>query len=96
MWRIALSVGLLCLLGGAPAKAQPMQTLTIYVVKNLLASPNFMALENGYWAEQGLNVQMRLTSGGRQVVQALQAATRNWAMWRSAARFPSAGRAATG
>ena len=73
MWRIALSIGLLWLLGDTPAEAQPMQTLTIYVVKNLLASPNFVALENGYWAEQGLDVQMRLTGSGRQVVQALQA-----------------------
>ncbi len=50
-----------------------MQTLHIYVVKNLLSTPNFVALENGYWADQGLDVQMKLTGGGRMVVQALQA-----------------------
>ena len=55
------------------ASAQPMQNLTIYVVKNLLSTPNFVALENGYWAEQGLNVQMKLAGSGRIVVQALQA-----------------------
>lgn len=54
-------------------RAQTMQTLNIYVVKNLLASPNFVALENGYWAEQGLDVQMKLAGSGRIVVQALQA-----------------------
>ena len=55
------------------AKAQKMTDVTVYVVKNLLSSPHFVALENGYWAEQGLNVQIKLTSGGRNVVQALQA-----------------------
>ncbi len=65
----------LCLtaLTPAAAHAQKMTDVTIYVVKNLLASPHFVALENGYWAEQGLNVQIKLTSGGRNVVQALQA-----------------------
>ena len=57
----------------SPAKAQQMTDVTVYVVKNLLSSPHFVALENGYWAEQGLNVQIKLTSGGRNVVQALQA-----------------------
>jgi NitT/TauT family transport system substrate-binding protein len=72
MGRIALTAVWL-LLGSGFAFAQPMQKITIFVVKNLLATPNFVALENGYWAEQGLDVQMKLTSGGRQVVQALQA-----------------------
>lgn len=54
-------------------RAQKMTDVTVYVVKNLLSSPHFVALENGYWAEQGLNVQIKLTSGGRNVVQALQA-----------------------
>ena len=61
--------------GAAPgvAWAQPMTEVTVYVVKNLLSTPHYVALENGYWADQGLNVQLRLTSGGRNVVQALQA-----------------------
>ena len=70
--RLAV-VALVLAAGGVPAQAQTMQTLNIYVVKNLLATPNFVALENGYWAEQGLDVQMKLTGGGRMVVQALQA-----------------------
>ncbi len=56
-----------------PGHAQKMTDVTVYVVKNLLSSPHFVALENGYWADQGLNVQIKLTSGGRNVVQALQA-----------------------
>ncbi len=56
-----------------PARAQTMQNTTVYVVKNLLSTPEFVALENGYWAEQGLNVQIKMTAGGRMVVQALQA-----------------------
>ena len=55
------------------ASAQKMTDVTVYVVKNLLSTPHFVALENGYWADQGLNVQIRMTSGGRNVVQALQA-----------------------
>ena len=53
--------------------AQTMQNLNAYAVKNLRAAPHFVALENGYWADQGLNVQLKMTSGGRVVVQALQA-----------------------
>lgn len=69
---IAVAVGLLA--AGTPALAQqPMQNMTYYVVKNLLSTPAFVALENGFWAEQGLNVQIKMTSGGRMVVQALQA-----------------------
>ena len=68
--RLIAAVGVLWCVS---ANAQTMQTLNIYVVKNLLSSPNFVALENGYWAEQGLDVQMKLTGGGRMVVQALQA-----------------------
>src|SRR6195952_5243497 len=67
------AVALVLAAGGVPAQAQTMQTLNIYVVKNLLATPNFVALENGYWAEQGLDVQMKLVGSGRIVVQALQA-----------------------
>src|ERR1700712_6111326 len=70
--RLAV-VALVLAAGGVPAQAQTMQTLKIYVVKNLLSTPNFVALENGYWADQGLDVQMKLTGGGRMVVQALQA-----------------------
>ena len=61
------------LLAPPVARAQPMTDVTVYVVKNLLSTPHFVALENGYWADQGLNVQIRMTSGGRNVVQALQA-----------------------
>jgi NitT/TauT family transport system substrate-binding protein len=61
------------LAGVGAARAQTMQTLNIYTVKNLLATPIFVALENGYWAEQGLDVQMKLVGSGRIVVQALQA-----------------------
>lgn len=72
MTRIVLfALGFLA--AAMPAFAQKMQDLNAYVVKNLLSSPHFVALENGYWAEQGLNVQLKLTGGGRMVVQALQA-----------------------
>ena len=69
-----LASALVCLfLCTAPAFAQQMRDTKVYVVKNLLSTPHFVALENGYWADQGLNVQIKMTSGGRNVVQALQA-----------------------
>ena len=70
--RLVAAALTLCF-AAAEARAQKMTDVTVYVVKNLLSSPHFVALENGYWAEQGLNVQIKLTSGGRNVVQALQA-----------------------
>src|SRR2546430_907563 len=40
---------------------------------NLFSTPAYVAAENGYWAKQGLNVSIKLTSSGRAVVQAVQA-----------------------
>lgn len=57
----------------APAAAQQMQEVTFILVNNLFSTPAFVAVENGYWAQQGLNVKLKLTSSGRQVTQALQA-----------------------
>ena len=67
LWLMAM------LVAPCVAQAQKMTDVTVYVVKNLLSTPHFVALENGYWADQGLNVRIKLTSGGRNVVQALQA-----------------------
>ena len=73
MIRTIMRAAALLALAILPARAQTMQNTTVYVVKNLLSTPEFVALENGYWAEQGLNVQIKMTAGGRMVVQALQA-----------------------
>ncbi len=54
-----------------PANAQ--QKITYVVVNNLFSSPAYVAAENGYWAKQGLDVAVKLTSSGRAVVQAVQA-----------------------
>jgi ABC-type nitrate/sulfonate/bicarbonate transport system substrate-binding protein len=62
------------LLGHAsPARAQEMKEVTFIVVNNVFSAPAFVAVENGYWAQQGLNVKIKLTSSGRQVSQSLQA-----------------------
>jgi ABC-type nitrate/sulfonate/bicarbonate transport system substrate-binding protein len=50
-----------------------MKEVTFIVVNNLFSSPAFVAVENGYWAEQGLNVKLKLTASGSQVTKALQA-----------------------
>ena len=56
-----------------PAQAQAMTEVTFVVVNNLFSTPAFVAVENGYWTKQGLNVKIKLTSSGRQVTQSLQA-----------------------
>jgi ABC-type nitrate/sulfonate/bicarbonate transport system substrate-binding protein len=76
-----LLVGLACaaalafsLFGLAPrAEAQEMKQVTFIVVNNLFSTPAFVAVENGYWTKQGLDVKIKLTSSGRQVTQSLQA-----------------------
>jgi NitT/TauT family transport system substrate-binding protein len=68
------SILALCLLALAPkAEAQEMKEVTFIVVNNLFSTPAFVAVENGYWAKQGLNVKVKLTASGRQVTQSLQA-----------------------
>jgi ABC-type nitrate/sulfonate/bicarbonate transport system substrate-binding protein len=62
----------LALLTGA-AGAQQMREATFIVVNNLFSTPAFVAVENGFWAQQGLDVKLKLTSSGRQVTQALKA-----------------------
>lgn len=76
VWRgcvTAAAVGFLGLAWGGLAQAQPMQTVTYIVVNNLFSTPAYVASENGYWAKAGLNVNVKLTSSGRAVVQAVQA-----------------------
>jgi len=55
-----------------PVHAQ-MKQVNFIVVNNLFGSPGFVAVENGYFAEQGLDVKIKLTASGSQVTQALQA-----------------------
>ena len=73
--RFAAAFGALlgCVALAAPASAQEMKEVTFIVVNNLFSMPAFVAVENGYWAKQGLNVKVKLTASGRQVTQALQA-----------------------
>jgi len=70
-----LVVGIAGLVGPAQAQAQAqtMTEVTFVVVNNLFSTPAFVAVENGYWTKQGLNVKIKLTSSGRQVTQSLQA-----------------------
>ena len=69
LWIGAVSVAAAQLAG--PAQAQ--QKVTFVVVNNLFSTPAYVAAENGLWAKQGLNVEVKLASSGRAVVQAVQA-----------------------
>ena len=73
--RMAWPAAALAALFGLTAKAedQPAREVKFVLVNNMLSTPAFVALENGYWAAQGLDVKLKLTSSGRQVTQALQA-----------------------
>jgi NitT/TauT family transport system substrate-binding protein len=68
---LAAAAGLVGLVGRT--HAQGLTEATFIVVNNLFSTPAFVAVENGYWAQQGLNVKLKLTSSGRQVTQSLQA-----------------------
>jgi ABC-type nitrate/sulfonate/bicarbonate transport system substrate-binding protein len=70
---LACAAGLVLGLLGHRAEAQEMKEVTFIVVNNLFSTPAFVAVENGYWTKQSLNVKIRLTSSGRQVTQSLQA-----------------------
>lgn len=54
-------------------RAQPMRSVTFFVVNNMFSTPTYVAAENGYWAQRGIDVKLRITSSGREVTQALQA-----------------------
>jgi len=68
---VGLAMGIICLADRADSQA--MTEVTFIVVNNLFSTPAFVAVENGYWTAQGLNVKIKLTSSGRQVTQSLQA-----------------------
>ena len=54
-------------------RAQPARAVTFFVVNNMFSTPAYVAAENGYWAQRGLDVKLRIVSSGREVTQALQA-----------------------
>jgi NitT/TauT family transport system substrate-binding protein/sulfonate transport system substrate-binding protein len=53
--------------------AQTTRSISFFVVNNIFGTPVYVAAENGYWAQRGLDVKLRITSSGREVGQALQA-----------------------
>jgi ABC-type nitrate/sulfonate/bicarbonate transport system substrate-binding protein len=69
--RLAAALGMVAA-AVLPAGAQP-RDINFIVVNNLFSSVAYVAAENGYWEKQGLNVNVRLTSSGRAVTQAVQA-----------------------
>jgi ABC-type nitrate/sulfonate/bicarbonate transport system substrate-binding protein len=71
--RLPLCVGTVVVAAQLAGPAQAQQKLTYIVVNNLFSTPAYVAAENGYWAQQGLDVAVKLTGSGRAVTQAVQA-----------------------
>jgi ABC-type nitrate/sulfonate/bicarbonate transport system substrate-binding protein len=74
--RAALAIAASVALLAAPAAhAQQGQAREVVFVlgNNLFSVPAFAAIENGYWAKQGLNVRLKLVASGREITQALNA-----------------------
>jgi ABC-type nitrate/sulfonate/bicarbonate transport system substrate-binding protein len=82
-YALTLALAVLC---GLPLAASPgaaqqgagktevaPRTATFLAVNNIFAVPAFVAVENGYWANHGIDVKLKLVASGREVVQALQA-----------------------
>ncbi|WP_164730659.1 ABC transporter substrate-binding protein [Pelagibacterium montanilacus] len=65
--------GLALAMAGGAAMAQDFEEVTFVLGNNLFSTPAFVAIENGYWADRGLNVQLRLVASGREITQALNA-----------------------
>ena len=70
---VAVAGATLGIVGFCGVAHAQMKEVTFIVVNNLFSTPAFVAVENGYWAKQGLNVKIKLTASGSQVTKALQA-----------------------
>jgi NitT/TauT family transport system substrate-binding protein len=70
---LALAAGILTAALTGTAGAQQLREVGFIVVNNLFSTPAYVAAENGYWAKQGLNVNVKLTGSGRAVTQAVRA-----------------------
>ncbi|MBM6594020.1 ABC transporter substrate-binding protein [Microvirga pudoricolor] len=57
----------------AHAQQGPAKDIVFVLGNNLFSAPAFAAVENGYWAKQGLNVRLKLVASGREITQALNA-----------------------
>ncbi len=71
--RSLLWLGVACAATALSGEARAQQKLSYIVVNNLFSTPAYVAAENGYWAKQGLDVAVKLTSSGSAVTQAIQA-----------------------
>ena len=59
--------------GGAGAgTAEGFDDVTLATVGNMMHLPEYVAVERGFWAEQGLNVKLQILSSGADVNKALQ------------------------
>jgi NitT/TauT family transport system substrate-binding protein len=70
--RFALTAAALAAIA-MPAHAQTPREVVSIGLNTVTGAPVFIALENGYWAAQGLDVKIRIAGSGRQIAQALNA-----------------------
>ncbi len=67
------------LAGAAAVLARPAigraeaRTINYFAVTSMFATPAYVAAENGYWSQHGIDVKLRIAASGREVTQALQA-----------------------
>lgn len=64
-WALLLvAVGIIAVLLGATASAQALQTVRLSeVVRSVFYAPQYVAIANGFFEEQGLNVDLSTAWG---------------------------------
>ena len=60
---------------GAASSTQQFDSVTLASVNNMLHLPEFVAQQEGFFAENGLNVKFQMLSGGAAINQAMQSGT---------------------
>lgn len=71
--RILSAAAFAAMAFAVPTAAQAQREIVSIGLNTVTGAPVLVAIENGYWAAQGLNVKLRIAGSGRQIAQALHA-----------------------
>ena len=69
LWRVAITMAMLCLLGAAAVNAEPVRGA--YPSANVQFLPAFVALEKGFYKREGLDAELISVRSAVTAVQAL-------------------------